>query len=337
MVPAASLSITRMQWLIWIVLYAVHVLAILPYDPAGQALLYSLINVGSYLVIVYGNALLLMPRLYAVHKKVLYVAAAFLLVAGVALLRYMASFYAYNLLFAAKPSPFRWSGVGSSLISSILMYISSILFYIALDFFRLKQKQEQLQKQHAASELKLLKAQVQPHFLFNTLNNIYYVAQKESPATAALIEQLSQIMRYFVDEAPKEKIQLAKELEFIRSYILLENMRMRFPLEVDIQVQEDAAGITVPPMLLIPLVENVYKHGVEKRRNDNFIRLSLLVVQNRLHVVVENLLLNDAVTTTGGTGLTNLAARLELLFGKDFTLTTGANGKNYQACLNIPI
>lgn len=337
MLPSTSFSLRRIQWLIWIVLYAVHVLAILPYDPPGQAMLYSVINVGSYVLIVYGNASLLMPRLYDRNKKPAYVLLAILLVAGIAFLRYLASFYAYNLLYAPKPSPFRWSAVGSSLISSILIYISSILFYIALNFFRLKQKQEQLQKQHAASELKLLKAQVQPHFLFNTLNNIYYVAHKESPATAALIEQLSQIMRYFVDEAPKEKIELAKELDFIRNYILLENMRMRYPVITDIQVPDEMNHINVPPMLLIPLVENVFKHGVDKLRNDNFIRLAVIVMQNRLDITTENLLLTDKTEKESGTGLANLTARLQLLYGKDFTLSTGAAGKHYQAHLNIPL
>ncbi|MCP2937899.1 histidine kinase, partial [Salmonella enterica subsp. enterica serovar Typhimurium] len=77
------------------------------------------------------------------------------------------------------------------------------------------------------AELGLLKAQVQPHFLFNTLNNIYFIAQRESPATAALLEKLSDIMRYFVDEAPKQQIELKDELLFIRNYINLEEMRMR--------------------------------------------------------------------------------------------------------------
>ncbi len=339
MIPAAGkISLLKIQWLIWAILFTVHVLALLPYDPLSQSLLYSVINVGSYAIIIYGNAFFLLPKLYEKNSRVLYALLAVLLVTAVALLRYMASFYIYNWFFAAKLSPFRWSAVGSSFISSLLIYLTSVLFYITLDFFRLKQKQEQLQKQHAETELKLLKAQVQPHFLFNTLNNIYYVAQRESPATAALLEQLSLIMRYFVEDAPKERIPLLREMDFIRNYLSLENMRMRYPVNISIQEQGIHEKITVPPMLLIPLVENVFKHGIDKLREDNFISLSVSLLQNRVEAVVENRMARQGeVSNTTGTGLANLASRLKLLYGNDYVLFTGEAGMNYRAQINIPL
>jgi LytS/YehU family sensor histidine kinase len=101
-------------------------------------------------------------------------------------------------------------------------------------------------------------------------------------------------MRYFVDEAPKDRISLLAELNFIKSYIELEKMRMRYPLAVTIEKEGVDENVMVPPMLLIPLVENVFKHGIDKLRDDNFIYLSLSIQNNRLFVTVENRLIQPS-------------------------------------------
>ncbi|MEO8172105.1 MAG: histidine kinase [Sediminibacterium sp.] len=333
-----QLSVKDIQWIIWIILFTIHTLALLPYDPFAQSMLYSCLNISAYMIIIYGNAFFLLPALYEKGHKIVYIALVIVLLPVIAFWRFYSSFYIYNHFFAEKPGVFKWSSTTSSLITCILVFIISVLFYIALDFFKLKQKQEQLQKKHAEAELNLLKAQVQPHFLFNTLNNIYFVAQRESPATAVLLEQLSQIMRYFVDEAPKDRISLQSELSFIKSYVELEKMRMRYPLTVTIKENNTGEGIMVPPMLLIPLVENVFKHGIDKLRDDNFIYLSLSVEDGRLFIVVENRLIQPS----GGenkseTGLRNLKSRLTLLFGENCTFYAGDAGTIFQAQINIPL
>jgi sensor histidine kinase YesM len=335
---AQPVTLRKIQWIIWILVLLIHVLSIMAFDPFYQALVYGVLNVSTYVLIIYGNALLLLPRFYEKGQLVRYVLLALILIGLVAFFRYYSSFFVYNHFFAEKPTPFRWSGIGSSLITCFLVYLTSILFYITLRFFQLKRRQEQLERQQAEAELNLLKSQVQPHFLFNTLNNIYFVAQRESPATAALLEKLSLILRYFVDEAPKEKIALSAELDFINSYIDLEKMRMRYPLVVNIHQKTDRESVAVPPMLLIPLVENVFKHGIDKRRNDNFINLSLLVHEERLEVRVENLLLPElGRSDTSGTGLRNLRSRLTLLYGTSYTLQAGAAGNQFVAQLSIPL
>jgi heme/copper-type cytochrome/quinol oxidase subunit 2 len=333
-----QLSVKTIQWIIWIILFTIHTLALLPYDPLGQSMLYSVLYTSAYMIIIYGNAFFLLPVLYEKGHKVWYIVLVVVMIPLVAFWRFYSAFYIYNRFYAEKPVPFRWSATTSSLITCILVFIISVLFYIALDFFKLKQKQEQLQKKHSEAELNLLKAQVQPHFLFNTLNNIYFVAQRESPATAELLEQLSQIMRYFVDEAPKDRISLLAELNFIKSYIELEKMRMRYPLAVTIEKEGVDEGVMVPPMLLIPLVENVFKHGIDKLRDDNFIYLALSIQNNRLFVTVENRLIQPSGSANKSeTGLRNLKSRLALLFGEDCTLYAGDAGTIFQAQINIPL
>jgi hypothetical protein len=328
-------SLPFIQWVTWIVLFVVHMVAMLPNDSWSQALVYTVINICSYALIVYGNAFMLIPFLYNRGRKVVYVVVSVFFIAAMALLRYSALFWVYNTFFAEKPMPFRWSGGLSSFISAILIFISGILFYFALRFFRLQQRQQELEKEKAAAELNLLKAQVQPHFLFNTLNNIYFVAQKESPATAELLEKLSRIMRYFVDEAPKSSIPVSVELGFIHSYIELEQMRMRYPLEVEMET-DMPADLQLPPMLLIPLVENVFKHGVDKLRTDNFIRMQLQRKDNTLKIEVTNRVAIHQQQGSG-TGLQNLRARLQLLYGDTCSLAVTREADMFHVSLHIPI
>lgn len=327
-----------MQWFIWIILYVIHVLSIMPYDPIGQALVYSAINIGSYFIIANGNSFIFLPKLYEKQKYLLYAVFSLLLVVGIAYIKAYTTVYVYNHNYTDKPILFKWSTVASSFMTCILIYLSSILFFITLHFFKLKQKQEQLLKQKAEAELNLLKAQVQPHFLFNTLNNIYFVAQRESPSTANLLEKLSQIMRYFVDQAPRDSIPLTVELNFIRNYIELEKVRMRYPLRVTINVIGINDGIVVPPMLMIPLVENVFKHGIDKLRNDNFISLELTAGKNSLSLVVENRLVEQTGEKSSiGTGIKNLKNRLDLVFGTNYVLHSSESAYHYRTQLTIPL
>ena len=337
MSKSRQLSLVQAQWIIWIILLGLHIISLLPYDPLDQATAYSVIFVASYVIIFYGNALFLIPRLLEPERKLLYLLCALVFIIIITVARFFASFYIYDHYFAKEPATFRWGAVINSAVSVSLVFISGNLFYIAMNYFRLRKKQEALQKKNAETELNLLKAQVQPHFLFNTLNNIYAIAHRESPATASLLEQLSSIMRYFVDEAPKSKVQLQEELKFVKGYIELERMRMRFPLEVMITDAEADQHIEVPPMILIPLVENVFKHGIDKRRNDNFIELHLSMDSGRLFILVRNRIARTETSSKSGKGLPNLQSRLDLIYGSDYSLQSVEENGIHQIQLNIPV
>jgi LytS/YehU family sensor histidine kinase len=183
--------------------------------------------------------------------------------------------------------------------------------------------------------LNLLKSQVQPHFLFNTLNNIYYEAYREAPATAALIEKLSDIMRYFVEESQKECVSLGKELHFIENYIGLETIRLRHGIQLTFtkNVQEQ---LQLPPMLLMTFVENIFKHGIDRMRADNKVAISLEEKDGYLLFTTINRCYKQALTK-GGFGIDNLRKRLFLLYANDFVLETNCTDTIYKAFLKIPV
>lgn len=331
-------GIKRLQWVIWGLLFGINVLTLLHFDTLFQSAGYSVIIISSYMAIVYGNAGWLIPRFYMQKQKGPYALLVILLLATVAFYRSFSSWWFYNTYFADKPTTFPWTSVFSAMVSGVLIYFTSVLFYIALRYFHLQKQQEVLERKQTESELNLLKAQVQPHFLFNSLNNIYFYAQRESPVTAAMLEKLSQIMRYFVDEAPRDLISLQTELAFIRNYIELEKTRMRFPLSVSITEKGDIDAVQLPPMLIIPLVENVFKHGIDKRKEDNFITIDIENTGRQLVVVVKNKIANSGTKSESGKGLVNLRSRLHLLYGNIYSLKAEPdNVFTYTAILHIPL
>ena len=342
----SRLSFTQIQILLWLLVFGLNFFYVFQTDDSlWWAFFNSLANVCFSALIVYGNALWLMPAFYKKKKLMLYCTLSLFLIVSVTFARtqLVALVWCYIkrgtqefLKYGNNNGP-QFKVYVSIFLSTVMVYIFSIAFRYVLDFFTIRQQQETLKKQHAEAQLNLLKAQVQPHFLFNTLNNIYYTAQEESPLTAELIERLSSIMRYFLEEGPRKYIFLNTELDFIKNYIALEKIRMRFPLKVSENVVNvDTGTVKIPPMLLIPLVENVFKHGINKREKDNFITLDITRRQ-KLSFKVSNKVQDDMANTQHGTGLANLKNRLNILYGLNYLLTEVKGNGIYSVELIIPV
>jgi len=219
----------------------------------------------------------------------------------------------------------------------ILIYVLSLVFRIAIAYFTLKQQTEEILLQKSQAELNLLKSQVQPHFLFNTLNNIYYKVYKVDPVSAGLIERLSDIMRYFVDESPKEVVPLATEVAFIENYMALEKIRIRHGASITFEKDYDPE-LRIPPMLLMTFIENIFKHGIDKSRTQNQIMISLIQNDGYLLFKTTNHLVASAGTKhTNGFGIENLTQRLKMLYGGQFELKIDKEKESYTAFLKIPL
>jgi len=244
----------QLQWLIWIAVYLIIFFSLLPEDGVLQAGIFTTINITFYSLVIYGNIKFLFPRFYEKGRKVQYVIYTIILVAGGGLGRGYLIMYLYNHYFATKPEAMTFGMTLNFVIAGFLTYLLSFIFRIAIAYFSLKQQSEKILAQKSQAELNLLKSQVQPHFLFNTLNNIYYEAYREAPRTAKLIERLSDIMRYFVDESPKDEVSLQTEIQFIENYIVLEKIRIRHETEINF-VKDYNGESRIPPMLLMTFVK----------------------------------------------------------------------------------
>jgi hypothetical protein len=329
--------LTYLHYLVWASILVISFVSMIHEDGVGRSAMAACSSCTFYALIIYGNINFLYPRFYERKRYGLYVAAAvvLLVIAG------LGRGYMYQMIsndsFAAAP---RWLDARTNLaflMPVTTVFILSFVFRLAMAYFVVKQQSEEMLLQRSQFELKLLKAQVQPHFLFNTLNTMYYEAFVEAPRTAALIERLSGIMRYFVDQSSQEYVRLATEMEFIDNYIALERIRINPEPEIVFERSFDGERM-IPPMLLMTFVENIFKHGIDKITGDNRIYLSLCEKDGALFFQTRNLLNRHADPRQGeGLGLKNLRQRLEILYGKNFELQTLKDEGSFTANLKLPL
>ncbi|MES2112384.1 MAG: histidine kinase [Bacteroidota bacterium] len=306
-------------------------------DGFPRSAIYTLVNTSSYAIIIYGNILVLYPALYQKRKFVWYgvLVAFFLIVTG--MLRGYATITLYEHFSLTKPRPITLLGLLGYVPGGMLIYVLSLVFRIAIAYFTLKQQTEEILLQKSQAELNLLKSQVQPHFLFNALNSIYYRVYKIDPLSAGLIEHLSDIMRYFVDESPKDEVPISTEVAFIENYMELERIRIRYGVNVDFE-QAFNPELRIPPMLLMTFVENIFKHGIDKSQQQNLVSISLVQQNNYLLFKTSNRKIDTAAREQpGGFGIINLTKRLRMLYGEKFELTIDDEGELFRAFLKIPL
>jgi len=330
-------AIVRLQWLVWIAVFLIIFFSMLPEGGFTHACLYTLINISFYAIVIYGNISFLFPLLYQKGRKAAYVVCVIVLVIGAGLLRGYSITALYNHYYPAMHDKMNLEAIINFTVAGLLTYMLSFIFRVALAYFELKRQSEKILVQKGQAELNLLKSQVQPHFLFNTLNNIYYEAYREAPRTAKLIERLSDIMRYFVDESPKDEVSLSTEIQFLENYIALEKIRIRHEIELDF-IKDCNTELRIPPMLLMTFVENIFKHGVDKSSSENKIGLSLMQQDGYLLFQTKNRIYEfPGATEHTGFGIKNLRKRLSLLYSDNFELNIIMEGDFFIAFLKVPL
>ena len=182
-----------------------------------------------------------------------------------------------------------------------------------LDWFNNLRLIDELEREKNLSEIKLLKSQISPHFLFNTLNNLYSLVKRKSDAAPDAVLMLSDLMRYMLKENSMEKIELVKEISYVKSYIELQRLRLSNPNIVQSDILIDNATIQISPMLLIPFVENTFKHA-DITSDDALIYFKLELKNEKLFFIVDNMIKDRNKDETTGVGLKNVRRRLELLY-----------------------
>ncbi len=186
-----------------------------------------------------------------------------------------------------------------------------------------EQRNLQLEKENMESQLQLLKAQIHPHFLFNTLNNIYSYTQTTSPAAAKMVTGLSDLLRFILYEGAQPLVPLNKELKMIEDYINLEKIRYGNKLELHLDLPAQTNDLLIAPLLLLPLVENCFKHGTSNVLEQPWIHLQVSIKNNQLHMKLLNGKINNAATISNvaGIGIKNVQQRLSLLYPGKHELT----------------
>ena len=222
-------------------------------------------------------------------------------------------------------------------------YPTVVGFALAIKLLKnwyLKQSEvTQAAREKINAELQLLKAQVHPHFLFNTLNNIYSFIINDSPGAPDAIKKLSTLLRYFIYECNQPLVKLEKELRMISGYIDLEKIRYGETFNLNFRIHRNPHNSMITPLLLIPFLENSFKHGASQMLTHPWVNLDITINESSFHFKLSNSrpTWSDDKTVPRGLGLSNVKKRLSLLYPKSHSLSLTQDMMSYNVSLSIPL
>ncbi len=299
----------------------------------------ELISLAFFAVLVYANLLYLVPNYLAKHAFI-YLGLALLLCAVVTPIKILL----FYLKFSGDPV-YRILLVhnqGLVFLGNFLMVVLSTVLSIITGWWRYQQEKQQLLTQTMQSELRFLKSQINPHFLFNTLNNLYALTLKKDDRAPEIVLKLSEIMRYMLYECNERRVLLTKEIQYMENYLELERLRQPASTEIELETEGNISDQQIAPLLFIPFLENSFKHGVNHQiAPGGFVRARLKVADGKLDFFIENSKpehlpkLEQPNRKSGGIGLNNVRQRLRMLYPDNHKLEVLNEPMRYAVSLKL--
>lgn len=322
-------------WLFFLLIYAFLFYRFLPFS---ASFLRGLGNILPLALLFYANAYLvnrfLERRRYRIYIIVVLALYGVFTVLRVQVNLFFPDFTA-ELFLQSERDSWRLGALATNFIALII----SAFYQILSNNYRREQQNLAIIKEQREAELQFLRAQINPHFLFNTLNNIYSLAVAQSPKTAPMVMQLSRLLRYVIYDSQAVQVELSKEVKHIEQYVDLFQMRSEEPLDIRFSKSGDWQNWRLEPMILIPLVENCFKHCDFNDNPDAYVRLELKVSDNELRFLSLNTK-NDQdrqKDRQGGVGLDNIRRRLALRYKNSFELEIKEEKEIFEVRLLITI
>lgn len=312
------------------------------FDDFWYSLKSNLVEFPLHIIIVYFNIYFLIPKFILTKKYKRYI--LFLLLTLILLYCIRTGL---NFLLVSKniwpeaegtQQAFSFNHIIAVVLGELYVVALASSIKLALDWIYEKRRAEEFQKIQLSTELDLLKSQIQPHFFFNTLNNLYALTLEKSDVAPEVVLKLSDIMQYILYDVKEPLINLYDEINYIQNYLDLEKLRYGDKVNSKINITGNIENVKVPPLLFLPFIENCFKHGSKENE--------LIKVQIAFEVLKNNMLkfkvqnnFNEFSESTKkhGIGIKNVKRRLELLFNNKFEFQTIIKENNYLVSLKIPI
>jgi len=293
------------------------------------------------LLVVYFGLYYLIPKLLLKGKYIkTLIASIIMLVFGGIMQRLLAYYSSIPQLGVITPGVQLFDTI--EILHHIININSVMIIPFAIKIYSYSLEKENriltLSKEKAQAELQFLRSQIQPHFLFNVLNDLYAMALKQSDKTPEMILKLSDLMRYVFQESTANYVPVEKELNYIRNYIDLERLRYGKRFSVDLQVKGDISKCSIAPLLLLPFVENAFKHSTTNETNGAWIRVELTVNKQELILEVANSFDPEATKAnhvSSGIGIQNVRHRLDIIYPNRYSFVTDTFSKQYISTLKI--
>jgi sensor histidine kinase YesM len=325
----------------WVVLFTIPKLLIPSYEghdkpkelpkPFNDLVFIIIINF-SWIALFYINSLVLIPRLIYRKKYWMY-SLVNLLIYTWLIFQIWIIFFFYN-----ATQYFHWRlHIVYTFFVFLFIQAASTAYQMIKDRIEADKLLKDKENENLKTELSFLRSQVSPHFMFNVLNNMVALARKQSDQLEPSLIKLSSLMRYMLYEADEDLVSLESEVEYLQSYIDLQLQRFGNKVAVKINLSEIDADYEIEPMLLIPFVENAFKHGVSGLA-DAIIEIELKAVHNQLYFVVRNNYnsqLEEIKDKTSGIGLVNVKRRLQLLYRSAYQLIINDDNNSFTVSLQL--
>ena len=305
----------------------------------------NLFHVIPQMIFCYAILYYLMPSFWYKQKYISFFIGIILLSTGVYWFYFLEHIFIFKAIHHHAGLPFRPVAIvyWFTLISFFTYFPVSGALVIALKilknfYIKLKENQ-QLTRENANAELQLLKAQIHPHFLFNTLNNIYSFALNKSPEASGLVGKLSDTIYYMITECNADFVTLGKEIKMLKDYIALEKVRYGDRLELKLEFNNEDDDVVIAPLLMIPFVENCFKHGTSMMTGKQWIHLSITMKDDLLDFKISNSKPPESTPTQTkhGIGLQNVKKRLALLYPEKHFLKFDSTSNVYSVEMQIKL
>jgi len=297
------------------------------------------INIFFYSIIVYFNLYYLIPAYLTQRTLVTY---TLLLILSVVIITPIKALV-YYFLFAGSPVYREYVTFNQQYIFALMFFIAagSTVLKITYDWLWHQRDRKDLETEKMQSELKFLKSQINPHFLFNTLNSIYALTLKKSDKAPEIVIKLSEMMRYMLYECNERQVPLHKEVQYIRNYVDLEMLRQGQKVRIDFRVEGDIRDQKIAPLIFTPFLENSFKHGVNQI-SEGFVDILLEVQEKNVILQIENSKPSRQQVVnhrkpSGGIGLANVRRRLELLYPDAYDLKITDSSDRYKVHLDVEL
>ena len=294
-----------------------------------------IVRVALLMGISYLNSYVLMPA-YLLRKKYLtYFALVILLIITYLVIQSFYDYFLFGFVLGVKHENLYMVLLVNSL-NTVWYLVLGVALKLSIDWYEQNRTLQQTRIEKLQAEINYLRAQVNPHFLFNVLNGLYSLTMKKSDLAPAVVLKLSDMMEYMLYESEETFVSLEKELTYLKNYLELEKMRQGNDAHIDLDITGDPEGKRIAPFMLLPLTENAFKHGVSKSATDAWLEITIVIEKTTLYFTIENNRLPvHEEGKKNGIGLLNLKKRLDLLYPGKHTLEVIQADDRFRVSLSI--
>ena len=311
-----------------------------PLEPLGLIMSKQLISLLFYACLVYINFLFLMPEYLNKKRFWEYIGLIILISIVITPLKLIATYLVLSMDLP-KQQEFLISNYYPYFLYSFAILVLSSLIKIVSDWGKQLKENQELETKTMQTELQLLKSQINPHFLFNTLNNLYALTLKKSAKAPEVVIKLSEMLRYMLYECNEKKVPLRKEIHYLENYLELEKLRQPDGMDIRFDVVGLDKDYQVAPLLFIAFVENSFKHGLNTNLQEGFVHMLLLIEDNQVNFQITNSksnqlpISNHGDKKSGGIGLVNVKRRLDLMYPNKYELNINETPNAYEVLLEL--